>query len=114
MRGLSLSGMIEEPTLNCPERKGVIRVVLVDDHAMVRQGLKMVLQTYPYFEVVGEACNGEEALRSVREFSSAFEIDPFELRQWAFAQMVLGAWWTFDESPTLYDDQVAKADIWGV
>ncbi|MEO6654448.1 MAG: aminoglycoside phosphotransferase family protein [Pyrinomonadaceae bacterium] len=52
--------------------------------------------------------------RSIEEFSSAFEIDPFELRQWAFAQLVLGAWWTYDESPTLYDDQVAKADIWGV
>ena len=46
-----------------------IRVLLVDDHAMVRQGLRSVLATYPNFEVVGEACNGEEALRLVQLLS---------------------------------------------
>ena len=50
----------------------------------------------------------------VREFSEAFDIDPLELREWAFAQMVLGAWWTFDEMPQFYNDEVAKADIWDV
>ena len=39
-----------------------IRVLLVDDHAMVRQGLRSVLDHYPKIEVVGEACNGEEAI----------------------------------------------------
>jgi len=39
-----------------------IRVVLVDDHAMVRQGLRSVLDGYPDVEVVGEASNGEEAV----------------------------------------------------
>ena len=48
------------------------------------------------------------------QFAAAFNIDPFELRQWAFAQMVLGAWWTFDEMPEIYDKEVAKADIWNV
>ena len=48
------------------------------------------------------------------QFAAAFNIDPFELRQWAFAQMVLGAWWTFDEMPEIYDNEVAKADIWNV
>ncbi|HEY2848191.1 MAG TPA: aminoglycoside phosphotransferase family protein [Pyrinomonadaceae bacterium] len=51
---------------------------------------------------------------AIRQFSGAFGISSRELRQWAFAQMVLGAWWTFDEMPNLYDNEVAKADIWDV
>lgn len=39
-----------------------IRVVLVDDHAMMRQGLRSVLESYSDVEVVGEALNGEEAV----------------------------------------------------
>jgi signal transduction histidine kinase/CheY-like chemotaxis protein len=39
-----------------------IRVLLVDDHAMIRQGLRSVLESYPDVEVVGEACNGEQAV----------------------------------------------------
>lgn len=42
-----------------------IRVLLVDDHAMVREGLRSVLESYPDVEIVGEACNGEEAVAFV-------------------------------------------------
>lgn len=52
--------------------------------------------------------------RAVEQFSDAFDIDPLELRQWAYAQMVLGAWWTFDEMREHYDNEVAKADVWDV
>jgi len=41
-----------------------IRVLLVDDHAMVRQGLKSVLDSYADIEVVGEAWNGEDAVEA--------------------------------------------------
>ncbi|MDZ4856847.1 MAG: chemotaxis protein CheB [Nitrospirota bacterium] len=41
-----------------------IRVLLVDDHAMVRQSLRTVLDAYPDLEVVGEAWNGQEAVAS--------------------------------------------------
>ena len=51
---------------------------------------------------------------AVDKFSVAFEISSQELRRWAFAQMVLGAWWTFDEMPEIYNNEVAKADIWNV
>jgi DNA-binding NarL/FixJ family response regulator len=38
----------------------------VDDVEGVRQTLRTILATYPNFEVVGEACNGEEALEAVQ------------------------------------------------
>ena len=41
-----------------------IRVLLVDDHTMVRQGLRSALASYPNIEVVGEAGDGEEAIVS--------------------------------------------------
>ena len=39
-----------------------ISVLLTDDHQVVRQGIRMVLDLDPELEVVGEASNGEEAL----------------------------------------------------
>lgn len=42
-----------------------IRVVLVDDHRVVRQGLHTYLESFPDMEVVGEASSGEEALRHI-------------------------------------------------
>jgi NarL family two-component system response regulator LiaR len=41
----------------------LIRILLVDDHALVRKGLSMVLAVYDDFKVVGEASDGEEAVR---------------------------------------------------
>lgn len=40
-----------------------IRILLADDHAVVRQGLKMFLELDADLEVVGEAENGEQAVR---------------------------------------------------
>ncbi|MDH5606007.1 MAG: response regulator transcription factor [Anaerolineae bacterium] len=48
-----------------------IRVMLVDDHEMVRQGLRTSLQTFNDIELVGEASNGKEALLTYREFDPA-------------------------------------------
>ena len=39
-----------------------IRVLLVDDHAVIRQGLKMLLESRPEIEVVADCENGREAL----------------------------------------------------
>ncbi|HEX6385453.1 MAG TPA: response regulator transcription factor [Anaerolineae bacterium] len=44
-----------------------IRILIVDDHSVVRQGLQMFLRLDPELEVVGEAANGAEALRLARE-----------------------------------------------
>ncbi|MGI4739800.1 MAG: response regulator [Janthinobacterium lividum] len=40
----------------------MIRVFLVDDHAIVRDGLRLVLAAEPLLQVVGEAANGQELL----------------------------------------------------
>jgi DNA-binding NarL/FixJ family response regulator len=40
-----------------------IRLVIVDDHPVVRDGLRGMLESQPDFEVVGEAANGEQAVQ---------------------------------------------------
>src|ERR1700758_975650 len=40
------------------------RILLADDHAVVRQGFKMLLDAQPDMEIVGEASNGREAVES--------------------------------------------------
>jgi NarL family two-component system response regulator LiaR len=44
---------------------GIIRVVLVDDHRVVRRGLRSFLEAFPDIVVVGEASTGEEALERI-------------------------------------------------
>jgi len=43
------------------------RVVLADDHTLVRSGIRRILEAHPGFEVVGEAADGVEALALVHE-----------------------------------------------
>ena len=42
-----------------------VRLVLADDHSLFREGLRTLLRAEPGFDVVGEAANGEEAVRLV-------------------------------------------------
>jgi DNA-binding NarL/FixJ family response regulator len=44
-----------------------IRVLLADDQRLVRHGLRMILRAEPGLEVVGEACDGAEAVQRARE-----------------------------------------------
>ena len=43
-----------------------IRILIVDDHSVVRQGLRMFLSLDPELEVIGEASNGQEAIETVK------------------------------------------------
>jgi DNA-binding NarL/FixJ family response regulator len=47
--------------------EGRIRVLVADDHAVVREGIRTLLEATPDFEVVGEASSGEEALALIAE-----------------------------------------------
>ncbi len=44
----------------------MIRILIADDHALLRQGLKMVLEREPDFRVIGEAADGDEAIRMAK------------------------------------------------
>jgi DNA-binding NarL/FixJ family response regulator len=45
----------------------MIRIVLADDHAIVREGLKRIVADAGDFQVVGEAADGTEVMKAVRE-----------------------------------------------
>jgi CheY-like chemotaxis protein len=46
-----------------------VRVLIVDDFAQIRSGLKRLIEKKPFLEVVGEAADGAEAVRLVEELS---------------------------------------------
>ena len=47
---------------------GRIRILLADDHTMVRQGLRKLLEERPDWEVIAEAGDGREAVRLVEQY----------------------------------------------
>ena len=47
--------------------RSTIRVLLVDDHAMLRKGLRFFLAGFDDLELVGEAASGSEAIRLCAE-----------------------------------------------
>ncbi len=46
-----------------------IRLLIVDDQAIVRSGYRLICQAAPDIEIVGEACNGHEAVEEARRLS---------------------------------------------
>ena len=50
-------------------KKNVIKVLVADDHPVVRKGLQSCLARHGRLKVVGEAADGDEALRKTRELS---------------------------------------------
>lgn len=59
---------MNKKTVNHPEH-GVIHVLVVDDHDIIRKGIKAVLELVPDIELAGEARNGIEALKQDEELS---------------------------------------------
>ena len=50
-----------------PTEEALIKVLLVDDHAVVRQGLRMFLSLDPDLQIMGEATNGLEAIEMSKQ-----------------------------------------------
>ena len=50
-----------------PHNSQTIRVMLVDDHAMIRAGIKILLEQFDGIEVVGEAADGFQAIELVKQ-----------------------------------------------
>jgi two-component system nitrate/nitrite response regulator NarL len=48
-------------------KKQIIKVLVADDHPVVRKGLQLLLARQGHLRLVGEACDGDEALRKTRE-----------------------------------------------
>ena len=65
-RSRASSGPGKSPTVEPDAAPGTIRIVLADDHAVVRSGLRMLLEAEPDLEVVAEAGDLETAARYVR------------------------------------------------
>ena len=57
-----------------PPPGNTIRLLLVDDHTMVRQGLRSLLESYEDVVIVGEGSNGEEAIELVEQLRPALVV----------------------------------------
>jgi DNA-binding NarL/FixJ family response regulator len=62
------------PSGDAPVSVSAIRVLLVDDHVMVREALRSVLDGHTDIDVVGEASDGEEAVASVERLCPAIVV----------------------------------------
>ena len=54
----------------------------------------------------------ENLNNAVQRFAEAFDVEPIDLRRWAYAQIVLSAWWTFDENGENWANELSFAEFW--
>ncbi len=57
----SMDDLLKSSTSNI-DQKSYIRILIADDHPLIRQSLKLILKSQADFKLVGEACDGEEAV----------------------------------------------------
>ena len=64
---IKVAAPIERPQIRAPATLPKIKVLLVDDHAVVRQGLRTFLELQDDMTIVGEAANGAEAIEQAKQ-----------------------------------------------
>jgi len=55
------------PSLAYKKDKGMLKIILVEDNILIRNGIKVLLECEDGFDIVGEAGNGQDALELVRK-----------------------------------------------
>src|SRR6059036_2292308 len=64
-----------------------IRILLADDHHILREGLRAVLETQPDFEVIAEAANGIEAVRQALTMQPDILLSTSKCRSWTASRL---------------------------
>ena len=54
----------------------------------------------------------EKIVKAIAHFSESIEIKPRDLYEWAFAQMVLSIWWTFEDGGQQWREELWRVKIW--
>ena len=72
--------------MTCEE---IIRILLVDDIELVRRTLRTILSAHPRLTIVGEACDGEEALAWVQRCDPSVVVMMENVTSSAFARSPL-------------------------
>ena len=62
----AMLNLVEQREKSDQEGSRVIRVLLADDHALVREGTRRLIEAESDLEVVAEAASGEEAIEAVQ------------------------------------------------
>ena len=69
-----------------------VRLVIADDHAILREGLKLLLESQPSFEVVGQASNGRELVAIVNEMQPDLVVTDVTMPQLNGYEMLEALW----------------------
>lgn len=56
-----------------------VKVLIADDHPVFRRGLRLIIEANPHFRVVGEAADGEAALRLIADLKPAIAVVDIEM-----------------------------------
>jgi CheY-like chemotaxis protein len=60
----------------------MIKVLLVDDHELVRTGVRSILEEAADIEVIGEASSGDDALKSALKYVDSSVVRKYMLADW--------------------------------
>lgn len=57
-----------------------IQVMIVDDQALIREGIRMMLSLHDEINIIGEACNGKDALNKIDDLSDNIDVVLMDIR----------------------------------